>query len=175
VENLGFPVNSSHDDFGLILNMDGTHGFMASNRKSGGFDDDIYQVEVDLQSYPLTISGVVRYHDPDWVEASRQELLPLAALSLTDNRRNTVVYETTSDRNGRFTLLVPYSSQYRIKVTNEKVGELMVSLEIPKNRKRYTDHEIVVVKEKFKGHRREPTVVNSQSMQTGNKRNHENP
>ena len=150
VENLGFPVNTSKDDFGFILNMDGTRGFMASNRRSGGFNDDLYEVVVDLQSYPLIISGLVRYSDPDWAEPGRQDILPNANLWLVDNLRNASVYQTTSDDQGRFSLEIPYSSRYRLNVSHKQIGELTVSLEIPKNRKLYTDHEIVVVKEKFK-------------------------
>jgi peptidoglycan-associated lipoprotein len=41
IENLGKPVNSSSDDFGIFLfNVD--RGFFASNREGGKGDDDIY-------------------------------------------------------------------------------------------------------------------------------------
>jgi hypothetical protein len=149
VENLGYPVNTSSDDFGLILNKQGVHGFMSSNRRSGGFNDDLYEVMVDLQQYPLVITGHLRYHDPDWSQTSRLEVLANARLTLVDHKRGMPVYETTTGPAGDFLLEIPYSSLYRLKVSSEKVGEPTVSLEIPKNRKLHTDHEIVVVKEKF--------------------------
>jgi hypothetical protein len=149
VENLGYPVNTSSDDFGLILNKQGVHGFMSSNRRSGGFNDDLYEVMVDLQQYPLVITGHLRYHDPDWSQTSRLEVLANARLTLVDHKRGMSVYETTTGPAGDFLLEIPYSSLYRLKVSSEKVGEPTVSLEIPKNRKLHTDHEIVVVKEKF--------------------------
>jgi outer membrane protein OmpA-like peptidoglycan-associated protein len=40
--NLGFPVNSRKDDFGYIENHDGSVGYFSSNRKLGGYDDDLY-------------------------------------------------------------------------------------------------------------------------------------
>lgn len=40
-ENLGAPINSSRDDFGITLN--GKKGFFSSNRNSKGMDDDIYR------------------------------------------------------------------------------------------------------------------------------------
>ena len=40
------PINSTSDDFGLILNPDRTVGYFASNRASGLGDDDIYSVNV---------------------------------------------------------------------------------------------------------------------------------
>jgi outer membrane protein OmpA-like peptidoglycan-associated protein len=46
VVNIGQPFNSPQDDFGLILNDDGTRGFFTSNRKGGFGQDDIYTFEV---------------------------------------------------------------------------------------------------------------------------------
>ena len=150
VENMGYPINSAFDDFGLILNNDGTAGFVASNRAGGGFNDDLYQVVIDLQSYPLVISGYIHYNDPDWNQPDSLRVLPSAKIILVDNLTSLPVNETTTTRDGRFTLEIPYSSRYKLKVTSEKVGEPTVSLEIPKNKKNHTDYQIVVFKEKYK-------------------------
>jgi outer membrane protein OmpA-like peptidoglycan-associated protein/tetratricopeptide (TPR) repeat protein len=42
VQNLGYPLNSQADDFGLILSEDGKNGFLSSNRKGDPQDDNIY-------------------------------------------------------------------------------------------------------------------------------------
>lgn len=42
VLNMGFPVNSMKDDFGLIVNKSGSTGYFSSNRKRGGTDDDLF-------------------------------------------------------------------------------------------------------------------------------------
>lgn len=42
VENIGAPVNSEKDDFGLITDKYRTSGYFSSNRKKGVSDDDIY-------------------------------------------------------------------------------------------------------------------------------------
>ncbi|RME97027.1 MAG: hypothetical protein D6772_10995, partial [Bacteroidetes bacterium] len=42
VENLGVPINSAADDFGLILNESAQLGYFTSNRVGGKGDDDIY-------------------------------------------------------------------------------------------------------------------------------------
>lgn len=42
VINLGVPINSIKDDFGLILHEDGVYGFLTSNREGGAGGDDIY-------------------------------------------------------------------------------------------------------------------------------------
>jgi outer membrane protein OmpA-like peptidoglycan-associated protein len=40
--NLGYPVNSNADDFGMILNERKTHGYFSSSREGGSGGDDIY-------------------------------------------------------------------------------------------------------------------------------------
>ncbi len=42
LKNMGYPINTNKDDFGLIVNTGGTAGFMSSNRHRTGLDDDIF-------------------------------------------------------------------------------------------------------------------------------------
>lgn len=42
VINVGFPINSTSDDFFLVMNRDKTHGYFSSNREGGAGGDDIY-------------------------------------------------------------------------------------------------------------------------------------
>jgi outer membrane protein OmpA-like peptidoglycan-associated protein/tetratricopeptide (TPR) repeat protein len=42
VENLGAPINSNKDDFGLITDSERTQGYFSSNRRKGYSDDNIY-------------------------------------------------------------------------------------------------------------------------------------
>jgi outer membrane protein OmpA-like peptidoglycan-associated protein/tetratricopeptide (TPR) repeat protein len=46
VYNMGEPVNSKEDDFGIFLVEDNKNGFISSNRKAGGLDDDIYELQI---------------------------------------------------------------------------------------------------------------------------------
>jgi outer membrane protein OmpA-like peptidoglycan-associated protein len=51
VTNMGFPVNTQKDDFGLII--DGNQGYLSSNRDGGKGSDDIYKFIIyiyDLQA-----------------------------------------------------------------------------------------------------------------------------
>ena len=41
-ENMGFPINTNTDDFGIIFNEEGTCGFFSSDREGGTGRDDIY-------------------------------------------------------------------------------------------------------------------------------------
>lgn len=42
VRNVGYPINSSRDDFQLIIDPRNGNGFLSSNRAGGTGDDDIY-------------------------------------------------------------------------------------------------------------------------------------
>jgi outer membrane protein OmpA-like peptidoglycan-associated protein len=46
IYNMGQPVNSKDDDFGIFLGSDNKIGYISSNRKNGGLDDDIYNFQI---------------------------------------------------------------------------------------------------------------------------------
>ncbi|MEM6844796.1 MAG: OmpA family protein [Bacteroidota bacterium] len=56
VENLGYPINSSYDDFSLILNEEGTQGYYASNRGSPARSDELYRLTVHYQHLDILVS-----------------------------------------------------------------------------------------------------------------------
>ena len=59
VRNLGEPLNSAKDDFGIVTDGYRKTGYFSSNRKNGGADDDIYRFTREGSLYPcrqLTIN-----------------------------------------------------------------------------------------------------------------------
>jgi outer membrane protein OmpA-like peptidoglycan-associated protein/tetratricopeptide (TPR) repeat protein len=60
VENMGYPVNTSFDDFGLIINPETKTGFFSSNRRRGLGDDDIYRVQFNDLFYVRVIDGITK-------------------------------------------------------------------------------------------------------------------
>jgi len=69
-ENLGMPINSSFDDFAMVLDARGKKGFFSSNRPGGKGSDDIYacrvlerpkkEPEVKPDTLKAVISGLVK-------------------------------------------------------------------------------------------------------------------
>lgn len=49
VINLGSPINSSKDDFGMLTDGLRKSGYFSSNRKRGGADDDIYRFDRECE------------------------------------------------------------------------------------------------------------------------------
>ncbi|WP_420582445.1 OmpA family protein [Reichenbachiella sp.] len=67
LENLGTPINSNADDFGLFL-FNPSRGFFTSNRKGGKGDDDIYTFvndDPELRIVNYWLSGTTLTHESD--------------------------------------------------------------------------------------------------------------
>ena len=157
--NMGYPINTSFDDFGITLDDMGTSGFISSNRLNGGFDDNIYEIEIDLQTYPLTIKGKVKYKELRWRGSDRDELLRNADLLLFDARRKIQVAKTKTDSLGNFEIEIPYSSNYSLKIVSSSIGVITVKLEVPKNKKPDSTHDIVIVKNRIEENKDEPDSI----------------
>lgn len=61
VKNMGAPLNSSEDDFGLIMNATRTQGYLTSDREGGTGSDDIYR----FYDEGITLEGIVVDADTD--------------------------------------------------------------------------------------------------------------
>lgn len=149
-ENLGYPINSPYDDFGLALDTLGTHGYLSSNRQHGGYDDDVYEVDMDLQTYPFTVACVLKYKEHTWSDRAGNEAWPNARVALIDSGNGKSVFATRTDASGTFSIVVPYFSKYYIEVVDEDGGAHKASFELSKYQGEASVHEIVIVKDIFK-------------------------
>ena len=121
--NLKSPVNSSADDFSMIIEKAGERGYLTSNRDGGKGGDDIYQFE--LPPLQLALKGVVTDSKTGGILTGVK--VQLIANDGTNNEvetDNTGVYEFT---------LKPLTS-YEIAVNtegylNKSVNETTVGIE----------------------------------------------
>jgi outer membrane protein OmpA-like peptidoglycan-associated protein/tetratricopeptide (TPR) repeat protein len=115
VYNMGKPVNSEHDDFAYNLNADGKKGFLSSNRKNGGMNDDIYNVDVLRKvSRGKTVNFIIK-------DKNTQELLPLTTIKL-----NTDSFMT--NEKGEFQTVLEEDINYALLVKKEKYFEMQDSI-----------------------------------------------
>ncbi|MEH0158489.1 DUF6089 family protein [Limibacter armeniacum] len=125
VVNLGAPVNSSDDDFGLILNSVKREGYFTSNRRGGKGGNDIYQLTVER----LPMSRLLTGEDSDMIEVIDMKLN--GAVMIKDRKVNvagalvtlTNVLDDTrqihrTDRKGNFSF----------DIKNENIYELSASV-----------------------------------------------
>lgn len=115
VYNMGMPVNSQHDDFAYNLNTDGKKGFLSSNRKTGGMNDDIYTVDVLRKvSRGKTVNFIVKAKDS-------QELLPLTKIKLNADSFMT-------NEKGEIQTLIEDDINYKLVTSRDKYFEITDSI-----------------------------------------------
>lgn len=115
VQNAGYPLNSSADDYSITLNETGTTGYFASNRDGGMGEEDIYQFKTKAK-----VVGTVR-------DAFTQDPIPNAEVivHLDNNDSETVM----SDKDGKYEVYMRYntSAMFRAKAANYKESKQKVS------------------------------------------------
>lgn len=115
VYNMGRPVNSEHDDFAYNLNADAKKGFLSSNRKTGGMNDDIYSVEVLRKvSRGKTVNFIIKNKET-------QEALPLTTIKLNTD-------SFTTNEKGEFQFVLEDEVNYKLAVKKEKYFDIEDSI-----------------------------------------------
>jgi peptidoglycan-associated lipoprotein len=111
VENLGRPVNSTSDDFGIYL-FKPDRGFFTSNREGGKGDDDIYTFineDPNLRVVNYYLQGVTYTLKAD----STREILPETKVTLLDQAGN-VMQDFVTGNDGKFLFRVYEDENYTL-------------------------------------------------------------
>ena len=115
--NLGDPINSEFDDFGMVIRNDGDGllGYFASNRSGGKGKDDIYGFKVDEKPglKTITFKGLVVN------QANGSQIVPNAEVSLW-NMNGELLAKTTSDEEGQYRLEIPYESELVLDASKKR-------------------------------------------------------
>ena len=117
IENLGSPINSAADDFGMYL-FKADRGFFTSNRSGGKGDDDIYTFvneDPDLKIVNYFLQGVTMTHDDN----GKLKILPRVNVKLLDYKGD-ILDETVTQEDGKFLFRVYEHEHYNM--VGEKRG-----------------------------------------------------
>jgi len=106
--NLGAPVNGPKDDFGLVIDAAGRHGYFTSNRPGGRGDDDLYAFTMlqPLEQRFLCTGTVIDDDNGQPVAEVDVELLD------ADGR---VVATKQTDVKGKYSFSVEREREYRVR------------------------------------------------------------
>jgi peptidoglycan-associated lipoprotein len=100
VENMGYPINSHADDFGICFQAESEQGFFSSNREIKG-DDNIYKFS--LPPLKFTLTGVVK-------DEKTERTLSDATVKIISS--DGIMDEIQTNSNGSFTVTLKSSTDY---------------------------------------------------------------
>ncbi len=106
VQNLGSPINSEKDDFGLITDEKRTSGYFSSNRKRGYGDDNIYAFTHACRQLNIYV-----------YDAETKKPIEKAEVRLLKNRQNRDLFITAAD--GRVNVCLEAGVDFEFKAMKE--------------------------------------------------------
>lgn len=104
IQNIGYPANSSFDDFGLIYNPKTSTGFFSSNRRRGAGDDDIYRITIGTPFFIRVVDGITN------------KLIPQSSVTVVQ-RNSEQKPDLDSSNTGQFLVGFTKGLQYDITAT----------------------------------------------------------
>jgi outer membrane protein OmpA-like peptidoglycan-associated protein len=113
--NMGSPINSSDDDFGICMKPDAMSGYFTSNRKSQGTDDDIYYFKKQCTNADVVI-----------VDETSGEFLSDAEVKVFENGEQKSIMMT--DGSGKFNMCLNPLSNYEFRAQKNDYTENKSSL-----------------------------------------------
>jgi outer membrane protein OmpA-like peptidoglycan-associated protein len=120
--NMGNPVNSGGNDFGIVLDSSNAKGFFTSNRSGGMGGDDIYKLTIDRSKLDYEITVRV-------LDADLRSGIAGALVGLKCNNMN--LDEVTTDNAGNAILKVRGGQKCSAEIS--KVGFSSVSIPLSYN------------------------------------------
>ncbi len=112
IYNMGEPVNSKDDDFGVFLGEDNKTGYLSSNRKNGEMDDDIYNFEI-LREVKRGKEIILLTKDKDSGEILANTVVKLNDEYITTNEKGE--YPTTVEEDANYNLVVEKDNYFKLQ------------------------------------------------------------
>ena len=108
-KNLGFPLNSNGDDFGIVIDdKENNHGYFTSDRARG--NDDIYEFSQEPMFFNL--SGIV-------TDCENGVGIEGAIVTITNDKDSTIITVKTNEK-GQYSTPLQHDLKYEIIASNRK-------------------------------------------------------
>ncbi|MBN2613622.1 MAG: PD40 domain-containing protein [Bacteroidales bacterium] len=112
--NLGYPINTFNDEYGLVINATGDYALYASDRNQVQ-KRDIFGFNIPKETRPISVS----YMKGKVFDADTKKLLG-AGFELTDLATRTTISRSVSDSlTGEFLVCIPVRSNYLLNVSKD--------------------------------------------------------
>ncbi|MFQ3574924.1 MAG: hypothetical protein SNJ77_00655 [Cytophagales bacterium] len=127
-KNVGYPINSAHDDLYITWSADGKRAYFSTMRKDGFGDKDIYVAQADeVVSDLLLMSGTVR-------DSESTKVIANSAILLKDSNTNEIIgLFQTEEVTGKYLLVFQEGIKYTIEVVSSGYKTKSETFELGKN------------------------------------------
>lgn len=126
VKNIGYPVNTSYDDYNFRISKNGRYGYLASVRGNGKGDMDIYRVIFNEQEndYTTIIGEIAASNKSDAIDFKD------VFITVNNQASNELVGNYLANpENGRFIVILP-PGKYSLQVEAAGYKEKIIPLDI---------------------------------------------
>ncbi|WP_187262142.1 OmpA family protein [Pontibacter beigongshangensis] len=137
IKNLGYPINSPKNDYGIMFDSVNVSGLLSSNRDAANGTDDIYQFRMLQEPVVLAIRTLERKQNEQ--KRTVEAPLPQARVVATQQQQSDSTVFVT-DVNGKYFLDSRKGNTYTFQGTKEGFLNQAVDLEVPE-----TAHDTVEV------------------------------
>ncbi len=113
ISNLGAPLNSTSDDFGIVFYPSADSGYFSSNFGNLNLDDDIYSFKIERPV--IKINGIA-------LDIADKKGIPGTKVFLKD-LNGKIIKEAITDKNGNYSLWTKVGYDYILVCQNEKYSD----------------------------------------------------
>lgn len=125
-KNIGYPINSIHDDVGFFVSTDGHYGYFASNKYQGVGGWDVFYFDLYPEARPekvLLVKGELKIESQDQEEDGSMIREPLNAKIELKNVNTRRITEIPVDSlTGEYAAVVLFKNDYIMTVKKEGFG-----------------------------------------------------
>ncbi|MHC2991781.1 hypothetical protein OB13_09360 [Pontibacter sp. HJ8] len=116
VKNMGFPVNSSKNDYGIMFHEDGETGLISSNRDAADGTDDIFSFKILQKPVVLAVTTLERKQNEK--KRTVQVVLPQVQLVISQQNLNDTTTVMTN-RKGQYFMDGRKGNSYSLQGTKQ--------------------------------------------------------
>lgn len=127
VRNLGYPINSSHDDFGFIFEPESRTAYFSSERENGQGGDDIYWAYLEEQP-KIKLNGQTFWRTPNESLGNRKDLGN--STIVIKNLNTGSIEKLTTNELGAFKADLKQGTKYEIFAYNDTLTPSVASINL---------------------------------------------
>lgn len=108
-QNLGYPINSTADETGISITLDGRKAFFASDRDSVAGNFDLYEINLPQSLQPVPVAIIKGYS----YDSLSKDRLNYSSIYITDAKTGAQLYHFVSNRgDGSYMMTLPVGKDY---------------------------------------------------------------